>query len=342
MPNMESGMSKGKDLGVMQALANLSDSQVNDFLSGRAPLLLALRLGDHMMFIQLQLSTSQCSNRRHRPAPVTLPSPGQFSVQDHQEIPSPTLTPRSPISESSLMSQKMQNIQNISDNLQVNRSSPSTLRMPSDSPVSVSSTTPAGTASEATTPATSPSGAVIESMHHIGNGIYSGTFSGTLDPSLQDSSGKPRRDISTILHILNDLLGAHPEYRQQKYFFNHQQNIRKDAFNQSYHDNQKKGDLNSSNIESNDTDLREKVRHLQMMMEEKKLRRKARRDMRAPYQWERKQSGYSSIGEYKDEECNTEETCDSEECMEVADSVNETPSSYNGNNQNLEHETVAV
>lgn len=80
-----------------------------------------------------------------------------------------------------------------------------------------------------------------------------------------------------------------------------------------------------------------------MMMEEKKLRRKARRDMRAPYQWERKQSGYSSIGEYKDEECNTEEeTCDSEECMEVADSVNETPSSYNGSNQNLEHETVAV
>ena len=42
---------------VMQALESLSDSQVNDFLSGKAPLNLTMRLGDHMMLIQLQLST---------------------------------------------------------------------------------------------------------------------------------------------------------------------------------------------------------------------------------------------------------------------------------------------
>jgi hypothetical protein len=41
----------------MQALESLSDSQVNDFLSGKAPLNLTMRLGDHMMLIQLQLST---------------------------------------------------------------------------------------------------------------------------------------------------------------------------------------------------------------------------------------------------------------------------------------------
>ncbi|XP_070506149.1 midnolin homolog [Chironomus tepperi] len=55
------------------------------------------------------------------------------------------------------------------------------------------------------------SGAVIESMKHHGKGIYSGTFSGTLNPALQDKNGKPKRDISTIIHILNDLLSATPQ-----------------------------------------------------------------------------------------------------------------------------------
>jgi hypothetical protein len=57
----------------------------------------------------------------------------------------------------------------------------------------------------------SSSGAVIESMKHHGKGIYSGTFSGTLNPALQDKNGRPKRDISTIIHILNDLLSATPQ-----------------------------------------------------------------------------------------------------------------------------------
>ncbi|XP_058443107.1 midnolin homolog [Malaya genurostris] len=57
----------------------------------------------------------------------------------------------------------------------------------------------------------SNSGAVIESMKHHGKGIYSGTFSGTLNPALQDKFGRPKRDISTIIHILNDLLSAAPQ-----------------------------------------------------------------------------------------------------------------------------------
>ena len=71
-------------------------------------------------------------------------------------------------------------------------------------------------------------GAIIESMHHHGKGVYSGTFSGeqrvtqrqrtgdyhhlyisgTLNPALQDEHGQPKRDITTIVHILNDLLCA--------------------------------------------------------------------------------------------------------------------------------------
>lgn len=55
-------------------------------------------------------------------------------------------------------------------------------------------------------------GAVIESMKNHGKGIYSGTFSGTLNPALQDRFGRPKRDISTVIHILNDLLSATPQY----------------------------------------------------------------------------------------------------------------------------------
>lgn len=36
---------------------------------------------------------------------------------------------------------------------------------------------------------------------------------GTLNPALQDRFGRPKRDISTIIHILNDLLCATPQYR---------------------------------------------------------------------------------------------------------------------------------
>jgi hypothetical protein len=37
---------------------------------------------------------------------------------------------------------------------------------------------------------------------------------GTLDPSLQETTGRPKRDIDTILQILNDLLLASPQLRQ--------------------------------------------------------------------------------------------------------------------------------
>ena len=39
-------------------------------------------------------------------------------------------------------------------------------------------------------------------------------LSGTLNPALQDRQGRPKRDISTIIHILNDLLCATPQYRR--------------------------------------------------------------------------------------------------------------------------------
>lgn len=81
----------------------------------------------------------------------------------------------------------------------------------SSSSSSSSTSTSSNPSSSNNTTASNSSGAVIESMKHHGKGIYSGTFSGTLNPALQDKNGKPKRDISTIIHILNDLLSATPQ-----------------------------------------------------------------------------------------------------------------------------------
>lgn len=62
-------------------------------------------------------------------------------------------------------------------------------------------------------------------MHHHGKGVYSGTFSGTLNPALQDRHGRPKRDISTIIHILNDLLCATPVASTGHYRHHHRHSI---------------------------------------------------------------------------------------------------------------------
>lgn len=51
------------------------------------------------------------------------------------------------------------------------------------------------------------------SIHYI---IYTYIYNtilyiGTLNPALHDDEGKPKRNLSTIVHILNDLLGAAPQ-----------------------------------------------------------------------------------------------------------------------------------
>lgn len=52
-------------------LHSLPVSQVGDFLSGRSPLTLALRVGDHMMFVQLQLAAQ---NSTVQQCPIRGPS----------------------------------------------------------------------------------------------------------------------------------------------------------------------------------------------------------------------------------------------------------------------------
>lgn len=96
----------------------------------------------------------------------------------------------------------------IMENSVINRNLTSSAPSASSSS-STNSSSPSNTSSSQLS-ASNSSGAVIESMKHHGKGIYSGTFSGTLNPALQDKNGRPKRDISTIIHILNDLLSATP------------------------------------------------------------------------------------------------------------------------------------
>lgn len=58
----------------MQALESLNDTQVNEFLCGKAPLNLSMRLGDHMMLIQLQLSTVSGAKPPTQPSSTGSPS----------------------------------------------------------------------------------------------------------------------------------------------------------------------------------------------------------------------------------------------------------------------------
>lgn len=359
----------------MQALESLNDNQVNDFLSGKSPLNLSVRLGDHMMLIQLQLSTlspSQqnslkqkvanaavlkqqqfvnrsiinCESTKASPQPSTsgcqkrsndaddemapekrmrteeveledvkspikslssmVSTPLTTTVQNmnqsnnkfwapsvdpiaanltsclckrlnitcnnncgqrqdtnndepccsYSQIPRPipfhqrpssnimikpkpsslpvpppapapsmtTISERSPSSESASTEQLLntdnpalaeasrnltQTLRKLSKRVFTNKTH--MLEATSPSPSSQPSTSRSGTALNNAQTAAGSSGAVIESMKHHGKGIYSGTFSGTLNPALQDKNGRPKRDISTIIHILNDLLSATPQ-----------------------------------------------------------------------------------------------------------------------------------
>jgi len=149
VPSVETGLlTQRPEQSVLEALEGLNDSQVGDFLSGKSPLNLTMRLGDHVMLIQLQLSKGATTEGAN----------------------SQNATP-----EGSSLAEASRNLTN-------------TLKKLSNHVTRDES--------------------ITNHMQHHGKGVYSGTFSGTLNPALQDGLGKPRRHVSTIVHILNDLLGG--------------------------------------------------------------------------------------------------------------------------------------
>ncbi|XP_060529381.1 midnolin homolog [Cylas formicarius] len=151
LPNVETGLvNHHPEISIMQILESLNDTQVNDFLCGKAPLNLTMRLGDHMMFIQLQLSSVPSNNRSSHHVPLTqCPDPPNV----HQAC-----------------KNLQRAVQQLSSDITAKKSR----------------------------------GVQQES-------VFSGTFSRVLNPVLQDSKGRPHRDVGTIIHILNDLLCSVPD-----------------------------------------------------------------------------------------------------------------------------------
>lgn len=313
VPTVEAGLmsqASRPEQSVMQALESLTETQVSDFLSGRSPLTLALRVGDHMMFVQLQLA-AQHTPLQHRhvlaaaaaaaaaargdPSMTTAMSSPCQPVSSTARVPpvptSPTPASPSPVTAGSFRS----------------HSAPTTCTEQMDcSPPASAGASPTSTPGGSPTSRSRKPGAVIESFVNHAPGVFSGTFSGTLHPNCQDSSGRPRRDIGTILQILNDLLSATRHYQgmppsltQLRCHAQCTPTSPAPDFTPKTTSCEKLAAAAPASLsqarmgkppgdrlrQTENRATRCKVERLQLLLQQKRLRRKARRDARGPYHW---------------------------------------------------------
>ncbi|XP_052332329.1 midnolin-like isoform X4 [Oncorhynchus keta] len=268
VPTIEAGLLSSqpsrREQTIMQALESLTETQVSDFLSGRSPLTLALRVGEHMMFVQLQLAPQSAAGQQ----------------QSH------------------LITQRAGRVG-----------------------VEQGDCSVAGTPTSNKTAAGEP-GAVIESFVSHAPGVFSGTFSGTLPPAGQDSTStgvkSSRRGINTIFQILNDLLSATRHYQGAPLSLSQllcrppstptsstpstptspfpppspltpdlvstaTSGPLTDHISQEQSHSCKPAGLCSSQSEEENQSLRCKLERLQMLMHQRRLRRRARRDTRTSH-----------------------------------------------------------
>ncbi|XP_032990583.1 midnolin isoform X2 [Rhinolophus ferrumequinum] len=281
--------------------------QVSDFLSGRSPLTLALRVGDHMMFVQLQLA-AQHAPLQHRHV-LAAAAAAAAAARGDPSMTTPMSSPCRPVSSAARVppvptSPAPASPSPVTAGSFRSHSAPSTC-----TEMDCSSSANAG-ASPTSTPAGSPTsrsrkpGAVIESFVNHAPGVFSGTFSGTLHPNCQDSSGRPRRDIGTILQILNDLLSATRHYQGMPPSLTqlrcHAQctpaspapdltpkttSCEKLAASTSVSQARIGKPPGDRLRQTENRATRCKVERLQLLLQQKRLRRKARRDARGPYHW---------------------------------------------------------
>ncbi|XP_012878143.1 PREDICTED: midnolin [Dipodomys ordii] len=322
VPTVEAGLmsqASRPEQSVMQALESLTETQVSDFLSGRSPLTLALRVGDHMMFVQLQLA-AQHAPLQHRhvlaaaaaaaaaargdpnmTTPVSSPCRPVSSTARVPPVPtSPSPASPSPVTAGSFRSHAASTT---CPEQQMDCSPPASNSV---SP-GASTTAPAGSSP---TPRSRKPGAVIESFVNHAPGVFSGTFSGTLHPNCQDSSGRPRRDIGTILQILNDLLSATRHYQgmppsltQLRCHAQCSPASPAPDLTPKTTSCEKLAATSPSSLLQGQSQIRMckppgdrlrqtenratrcKVERLQLLLQQKRMRRKARRDARGPYHW---------------------------------------------------------
>ncbi|NXM30682.1 MIDN protein, partial [Oxyruncus cristatus] len=358
VPTVEAGLmsqASRPEQSVMQALESLTETQVNDFLSGRSPLTLALRVGDHMMFVQLQLAAQQSTGQLQHRHLIASRGEAGASASPHcrtlhgaagsgfaripvvptcQQSPAPSPTPATPAPPmycnaphpapitAGMFRSHGAGAQTV--NSSVVSSCSEVNPFPEADPAFVLSQVDCGSRSSSS-PGSSPApssrtrkpGAVIESFVNHAPGVFSGTFSGTLHPNCQDSSGRPRRDIGTILQILNDLLSATRHYQGMP------QSLTQLRCQTQFSSSSSSSPPASPDLATKTTSeslpaaaapalhpvvqcqsqirmckpsgdrLRQtenratrcKVERLQLLLQQKRLRRKARRDARAPYHW---------------------------------------------------------
>uniref|UniRef100_A0A9L0TFS0 Midnolin n=1 Tax=Equus caballus TaxID=9796 RepID=A0A9L0TFS0_HORSE len=280
---------------------------VSDFLSGRSPLTLALRVGDHMMFVQLQLA-AQHAPLQHRHV-LAAAAAAAAAARGDPSMTTPVPSPCRPVSSAA-------RVPPVPTSPAPTSPSPVTAgsfrsHSPSASCPEMDCSPPAST-SPTSTPGGSPTsrsrkpGAVIESFVNHAPGVFSGTFSGTLHPNCQDSSGRPRRDIGTILQILNDLLSATRHYQGMPPSLTQLRCHAQCSPASPAPDLAPKttsceklaatapASLSQARVckppgdrlrQTENRATRCKVERLQLLLQQKRLRRKARRDARGPYHW---------------------------------------------------------
>ncbi|KAM5238439.1 midnolin isoform 2-T2 [Ctenodactylus gundi] len=318
VPTVEAGLmsqASRPEQSVMQALESLTETQVSDFLSGRSPLTLALRVGDHMMFVQLQLA-AQHAPLQHRHV-LAAAAAAAATTRGDSSLATPVSSPCRPVSSTTRIPPVPTSPSPASAPVTAGsfRSHASSATCPEMDCSPASSSVSPG-ASATSTPGGSPTprsrkpGAVIESFVNHAPGVFSGTFSGTLHPNCQDSSGRPRRDIGTILQILNDLLSATRHYQgmppsltQLRCHAQCSPTSPAPDLSPKTTSCEKLAATPPTSLLQGQSQIRMckppgdrlrqtenratrcKVERLQLLLQQKRLRRKARRDARGPYHW---------------------------------------------------------
>ncbi|XP_028714393.1 midnolin isoform X3 [Peromyscus leucopus] len=319
VPTVEAGLmsqASRPEQSVMQALESLTETQVSDFLSGRSPLTLALRVGDHMMFVQLQLA-AQHTPLQHR---HVLAAAAAAAAQGEASVATPVSSPCRPVSSAARVPPVSSSPSPVSPSPVTAgsfRSHAASTACPEQMDCSppassnaTSTSTPGGGGGGSPTPRSRKPGAVIESFVNHAPGVFSGTFSGTLHPNCQDSSGRPRRDIGTILQILNDLLSATRHYQgmppsltQLRCHAQCSPASPAPDLTPKTTSCEKLAATSPTSLLQGQSQIRVckppgdrlrqtenratrcKVERLQLLLQQKRLRRKARRDARGPYHW---------------------------------------------------------
>ncbi|XP_043768600.1 midnolin isoform X4 [Cervus elaphus] len=304
VPTVEAGLmsqASRPEQSVMQALESLTETQVSDFLSGRSPLTLALRVGDHMMFVQLQLAAQHAPlQHRHVLAAATAATRGDPSMTT-----TPVSSPCRPVSSAARVPPVPTSPAPTSSPVTAgsfrSHSASTTCPEMDCSPAASTGASPTSPTGGSPTSRSRKPGAVIESFVNHAPGVFSGTFSGTLHPNCQDSSGRPRRDIGTILQILNDLLSATRHYQgmppsltQLRCHAQCTPDLGPKTTSCEKLAAAAPASLSQARLckppgdrlrQTENRATRCKVERLQLLLQQKRLRRKARRDARGPYHW---------------------------------------------------------